>query len=202
MKDYFTVDHMTGFSRPLWRLYAEKDYDSLKAFAQAKLLSGETTYKATDVDHVFAPLASRVSLDPSHNPGSIELARKAVDSHLRLLIVVDQTSGLILTSTPSEPVVADIAANIFHQTVDRTVDLELHGNGVGNWAASIETMVRQLLSRGLVDKGARGEMYCRILLGWGTGTGSPRGRGRDETADIWTPNKEIVVNFAFAHEID
>jgi hypothetical protein len=25
-------------------------------------------------------------------------------------------------------------------------------------------MVRQLLSRGLVDKGARGEMYCRILL--------------------------------------
>jgi hypothetical protein len=41
-----------------------------------------------------------------------------------------------------------------------------------------------------------------LFLGWSTGTGSPRGRGRDGAADIWTPNKEIVVNFAFAHEID
>jgi hypothetical protein len=161
MNRYCTVDHMTGFGRPLWRLYAEKDYESLKVFTQAKLLGGQTTYKATDVDHVFAALASRVSLDPSLNPESLDLAREAVNSHLRLLIAVDHTSGLILTSTPSEPVVADIAANILLQPLDRT---QPYGDGVGNWAASIETMVRQLLSRGLVDKGARGEMYCRILL--------------------------------------
>jgi hypothetical protein len=45
-------------------------------------------------------------------------------------------------------------------------------------------------------------VWSLLSLGWGTGTGSPWGRGRDGAADIWTPNKEIVVNFAFAHEID
>jgi hypothetical protein len=132
MKDYCTVGHMTGFGRPLWRLYAEKDYQSLKVFTQAKLLGGETTYQATNVDHVFVALASRVSLDPSLTPESVELAREAVNSHLRLLIAVDPTSGLILTSTPSEPVVADIAASILLQTVNRTFVPKLHGDGVGN----------------------------------------------------------------------
>jgi hypothetical protein len=40
-----------------------------------------------------------------------------------------------------------------------------------------------------------------VRLGWGTGTGSPRGRGRDGAADKWAPVQETVVYFAFEREI-
>jgi hypothetical protein len=56
-------------------------------------------------------MALRTSLDPSLNHESIELAGEAVNSHLRLLVVVDQKSGLIVISTTSEPIVADVTAN-------------------------------------------------------------------------------------------
>jgi hypothetical protein len=49
MNRYCTIDHMTGFGRPLWRLYAEKDYESLKVFTQAKLLGGQTTWLSSDL---------------------------------------------------------------------------------------------------------------------------------------------------------
>jgi hypothetical protein len=81
MAQYCTADHMTGFGRPLWRLFAKKGYNDLMAFTVAKLLGGQKI--PNNVNHVFAALASRVSLDPSLNAESIELAREAVNSHLR-----------------------------------------------------------------------------------------------------------------------
>jgi hypothetical protein len=84
MAQYCTADHMTGFGRPLWRLFAKKGYNDLMAFTVAKLLGGQKiAYDPNNVNHVFAALASRVSLDPSLNAESIELAREAVNSHLR-----------------------------------------------------------------------------------------------------------------------
>ncbi|KAF8533047.1 hypothetical protein BDD12DRAFT_529365 [Trichophaea hybrida] len=159
ISQYRTVDHMTGFGRPLWRIYAQRPYSALAEFAMFKLLRGNTEYNPRNVNHVFAAIASRISIDPTLNDESLDLARDAVNSHLRLLIAVDGLTGLVRTSTPSEPVVADSVATVLigleNSNTAQTSDM---------WTVSIRTFTNQLLSRGMVDKGTRGELYAKFVL--------------------------------------
>ncbi|KAF8535758.1 hypothetical protein BDD12DRAFT_891842 [Trichophaea hybrida] len=159
ISQYRTVDHMTGFGRPLWRIYAQRPYSALAEFAMFKLLRGNTEYNPRNVNHVFAAIASRISIDLTLNDESLDLARDAVNSHLRLLIAVDGLTGLVRTSTPSEPVVADSVANALigleNSNTAQTSDM---------WTASIRTFTNQLLSRGMVDKGTHGELYAKFVL--------------------------------------
>ncbi|KAF8535452.1 hypothetical protein BDD12DRAFT_892982 [Trichophaea hybrida] len=106
-----------------------------------KLLQGNTEYNPRNVNH------------------SLDLAQDAVNSHLRLQIAVDRLTGIVKTSTPSEPVVADSVATVLigleNSNSTQTGDM---------WTASIRTFTNQLLSCGMVDKGTRAAQQARQYL--------------------------------------
>jgi hypothetical protein len=147
---------MGSYGRPLWRLYSDRTYEQLREFVQYKLLGGIVQYDPENRNHVFAAVASRVSLDPALNKD--ELASEAVNSHLRLVTAVDSHAGTIRTITPSEPVVADAVAALLLQQQYLSGD-----DRNNNWTTTINTLVENLLSRGLVEKGNKGELYARLM---------------------------------------
>ena len=111
-------------------------------------------FNINSLDHIFAALASRISLNPwLNNDESVKLARNAVNSHLRFLRAVDSSTGWIKTATPSEPVIADAVAGLLMR---ETLPASLLRHT--NWTKSIRVLTEQLLSKGLVDKGTKGEL--------------------------------------------
>src|SRR5437588_1127771 len=149
--DFATAAHMTMFGRPLWLVYGGKPYNEIKGMAAYKLLCGSSDYSPTDKNHVFAAMASRLCLDPCMNSEeATALAHEAVNSHLRVVVGIDSSSGWMTTVTPSEPIVADAVAEILAAPE--------------KWELSVRTLARDLLSKGLVDKGSKGELFSRLLL--------------------------------------
>src|SRR5205814_574508 len=59
----------------------------------------------------------------------------------------------MVTITPSEPIVAEAVADLLCRTEDDRY----------SWTNSITTLVDNLLSRGLVEKGIKGELFARLL---------------------------------------
>jgi len=109
---------------------------------------------------VFAILASRLCLDPCLNRDECSLlAREAVSSHLRLLSAIDTYSGVVRTVTPSEPVVADAAAWLLLWP-EPVPSASTSGN---NWSQCLTLFAKYFLSRGMVDKGTKGELYARLM---------------------------------------
>jgi len=132
MSDFATVEHMTMFGRPLWRLYASKSYQELRAFVKMKMLGGRPKFDVYNILHAFTVLAARVSLDPCLNSdNSPPLSKATVSSHLRLLIAVDPISGMLETATPSEPVVADIAATLLARNNGKVSDMSTWETCIG-----------------------------------------------------------------------
>src|SRR5436305_14317248 len=112
MNLFATIEHMTTFGRPLWQLYSDRSYRDLNEFALLKLRGGLPKFNIESSDHIFAALASRISLDPClTNAEGVRLARNALNLHLRFVTALG-TSGWIETSTPSEPVIADAVAGL------------------------------------------------------------------------------------------
>ena len=169
MSEFATAKHMTMFGRPLWRAYSEKPH-LLTRIASKKLIC-HGKYDPLNVNHVFAALSSRLCLDVCmEGEPSISLAHKAVNSHLRIVLSIESakksktkelsnkantenTRSLerMITTTPSEPVVAEAVANMFF------------GTERSSWAASIITLANSLLGGGLVQKGTKGELFARLL---------------------------------------
>src|SRR5437660_12716780 len=85
-----------------------------------------------------------------YNAKAIPLIRTAVNSYMRVVISIDQDIGTMDTITPSEPMLAKAA-------------MEYLCIGY-SWPASINTLVRELLEKGRVEKGLKGELYARLLL--------------------------------------
>jgi len=156
--DFVSVDNMTSFGRPLWRLCADMSFPEMRSFIQKYMLSGAAArLDQNDIKQVFAILASRVCLDPClNNAGGIQLFRDVVDSHLRLLIALKPPSAL-RTATPSEPVVAEAAAAILAQGATG-------GSPMDTWSNCIQVLTDRLLRCGLVDKGTKGELVARLLF--------------------------------------
>jgi hypothetical protein len=149
--DFATAGHMSMFGRPLWLVYARHPYESIRDMAGYKLLCGRYDYSPSDKHHVFAAMASRLCLDPCmNNEEATALANEAVNSHLRVVVGIDSSSGWMTTVTPSEPIVADAVAEILAAE--------------GKWPSSVRTLAHDLLSKGLVDKGLKGELFSRLLL--------------------------------------
>ena len=154
MKQFATIKHMTMFGRPLWQLYSDRSYDDLNEFALLKLQGG-VPFNINSLDHIFATLTFRISLDPYlTNAESVKLARNAVNLHLRFITTVDTQSSWIKTATPCEPVIADAAAGLLmrEDSAKRTI-----------WTKSLRVLAEQLLSKSLVDKGIKGELYARLM---------------------------------------
>ncbi|KAI9781067.1 MAG: hypothetical protein M1839_006344 [Geoglossum umbratile] len=150
MAEFASPEHMAMFGRPLWMAYdtPEKMY----VVAKSKLVGGgSATFHPTDANHVFAVLSFRLSLDVClENPITLPYVRTAVNSHLRLVISMDQSTGLLHTVTPSEPVLAKSAMeHLCHEQ---------------SWGMAIGTFVREFLQPGVIDKGIKGELYSRLML--------------------------------------
>jgi hypothetical protein len=157
ISQFATVDHMTMFGRPLWRLYAEQPYKKLHDFVYMKMLGGNTQFSAYNVYHTFTAVASRVCIDLSLDAEkSLQFTRETIDNHLRLLIGVDQESGMLKTATPSEPVVAEVAATLLVCNDGTMSDME-------TWTTCIQTLSEKPLGSGIVDKGTKGELFGRLL---------------------------------------
>ncbi|XTI89585.1 hypothetical protein V2W45_1458380 [Cenococcum geophilum] len=152
LSDFGEPNHMAMFGRRLWFAYSD-DPEEMNEVVRAKLLGGvqQRLYDPRDVNHVFAALSFRLSLDPCmHNSKTLPLIGTAVNSYMRVVISIDEEAETMHTITPSEPIVAKAAMEYL---CDEHV-----------WAASIRTLVRELFDKGLVDKGLKGELYARLLL--------------------------------------
>jgi hypothetical protein len=142
---------MAMFGRPLWFGY---DATEMNKLAKKKLLGdNEEVYQPGNIHHVFATLSFRLSLDVClQNPRTLPLVRTAVNSYMRVVISMDQETGVMETITPSEPVMAKAAMGYLCDENKR------------NWNSSIETLTTLLLGEGLIEKGLKGELYSRFLL--------------------------------------
>ena len=150
MNEFAQAEHMAMFGRPLWFGY---DPVEMNWLAKLKLVGGkqEAQFDPKNVDHVFAALSFRLSLDVClQNPRTYPLARTAVNSFMRVVISMDQETGAMDTITPSEPVVAKAAMEHLRKT--------------GSWSHSIRTLTEELLDKGLIEKGLKGELYSRVIL--------------------------------------
>ncbi|KAI9763099.1 MAG: hypothetical protein M1840_000911 [Geoglossum simile] len=150
--DFSRQEHMATFGRPLWHAYTNPM--EMHEVAKAKLTGGRhgrSQYNAKDEHHVLATLSFRICLDLClQNPRTLPLTRTAVNSFMRVVISMDQETGVLDTIAPSEPVLARAA-------------MELLCEGQ-NWANSIRTLTEELIQQTLVEKGLKGELYSRMLL--------------------------------------
>ena len=148
---FATSEHMSMFGRPLWLVYARRSYESIGCMARYKLLCGQDSYNVANKHHVFAAMASRLCLDPCmNNEEATALAKEAVNSHLRVVVGTDSSSGWMTTVTPSEPIVVDAVAEILMEEEC--------------WGLTVCTLTCDLLSKGLVEKGWKGELFSRLLM--------------------------------------
>lgn len=158
LDEFAAPEHMAKFGRPLWHEYEPTE---MKKLAKMKLVGDKRStdgqprrapYDPKNVDHVFAALSFRLSLDPClQTPAALSLVRTAVNSFMRVVISMDHETGLMRTITPSEPIVAEAAMG-FLCANDK------------NWSYSIRTLALELLEKSLVEKGLKGELYARFLL--------------------------------------
>ncbi|KAF8456733.1 hypothetical protein BDZ91DRAFT_523192 [Kalaharituber pfeilii] len=160
---FATPDHLTLFGRPLWRIHSQSPLETLCSFVEMKLLGGTVVFDFNNQNHVFAVLSFRILLDPCINcEESTKLVTESVNSHLRLVIGMDQEASSFRTISPSEPIVAHVAASLlmgggYTLTSCQGRDPTLV------WSRSI-TILSHLLARGVVDKGLKGELLARILV--------------------------------------
>jgi hypothetical protein len=116
--------------------------------ALQKLFNGE--FHPWNEDHVFAALALRIGLEIGKGEASRRLAMEAVRCHMRILIGV--VGPLVLTSSPSEPMLAIAAATALNTSAE-------------TYQKAIETLLDKLILPGLIlGGGLQGELYTRLLL--------------------------------------
>jgi hypothetical protein len=152
LSDFGKPRHMAMFGRRLWHAYVD-DPEAMNRLAKVKLIGGvqRGLYEPHNQHHVFAALSFRLSLDASwHNLKALPLIRTAINSHMRVVISINQETGTMATSAPSEPILAKAAME--------------HLCSGFNWPISIDTLVRELLEKGLVEKGLKGELYARLVV--------------------------------------
>ncbi|KIX01890.1 uncharacterized protein Z518_07829 [Rhinocladiella mackenziei CBS 650.93] len=152
LKAFATLEHMALFGRPLWYAYARTNEDVVEV-AKLKLISGKQRghYIPIDPNHVFAALSFRLSLDVcSQNPSTVSLTERAVKSFMRVVISMDHETGVMETTTPSEPILARAAMEYLCSDL--------------NWSDSIQTLCWGLLEKGLIEKGRKGALYARLVL--------------------------------------
>ena len=151
LMQFATSDHITMFGRPLWLAYKDTGYRRLIQMAIFKLLCGEPDFETNNKNHVFAAIACRISLSPcTQSIEAVEFAKESVNSHLRMLVGVNSRLGTIETVTPSEPLIAEAITEVF-------------SSNLALWSESINTLVSELFSRGLIEKGLKGELYFRLV---------------------------------------
>jgi hypothetical protein len=148
MSGFASAKHMARFGRPLWSIY-----DCPNKIAATKIIGGNPyrAYDAFSVDQVFAVLSVRLCLDMNlANPVTLTLSQTAVNIYMRMVDSMDPSTGIMFTTTPSEPILANAAMRHLCRGM--------------SWAFSIKTFTAELLGCGVIDKGRKGELYSRLIL--------------------------------------
>lgn len=107
MAPFLESKHISIFGRPLWFVY--KSSNKLKEVVKWKLLSGRrcAKYDLNNKNHVFIALSFCIVLNVYlKNPVSLLLVQTIVNSHLRMIIIIDQNIGVLYTTTLSKPILA------------------------------------------------------------------------------------------------
>jgi hypothetical protein len=113
-------------------------------FAREKLTPSDRT---DDRDAHLAWLSWRIMLDFSSSSEARELESRLVQSYLRVVFVVPEHRRFMRTGTPSEPVLAEAAAQLLAQH-----------------QVNIPQVLRKALSSRLLARGERGEIVARAIF--------------------------------------
>jgi hypothetical protein len=102
------------------------------------------------VDYVFAAFSVRVGLEIDQGESSERLAMNAVRNHMRILKGIN--GSRVITSAPSEPILAIAAAQALNESED-------------GYERALITLLENLILTGAVfDRGPVGEFESRLLL--------------------------------------
>src|ERR1700735_1007756 len=93
------------------------------------------TFDPRNVDQVFAAFSNRIGLEIGEGEASARLAIDAVRSYMRILIGV--SGRLIITASPSEPMLAVAAASVLNHTAN-------------TYKEAFKTLLDKLILRGLI----------------------------------------------------
>ena len=159
LSHFATADHITLYGRPLWYGCRFRERIEIQGFVLGKLLqvsNGIHDYNTNNIHHVFATMSAQIAIDPClNNQEAVELVRKTVNSHLRVIINLDCPSDRMGTTTPVEPIVAQAVTLLL---------MEKDDNDKRYWARSIKTFSGSLSNPGLTEKGLWGELFTRLVL--------------------------------------
>jgi len=105
------------------------------------------------MDGIIAAASIRVMFDfePRREEATI-LEGRLIQGHMRIAYSVPRHREYFRSGTPSEPVLAEAAAQILNSLDDRGEDSHTFG------------AISRILSNGLISKGERGELVARLLL--------------------------------------
>jgi hypothetical protein len=138
LESFGEIAHMVTFGRPLWLAYSNATVKSIRPLVKGKLLCAAPKYDPKNVNHVFAVLSHRICLEPClQRYETVDIERKAVESHLRVIVGFEPKSGYFQTTSQPEPIVSDAAAALLLDQDKR-------------WEMTIESLYNRLMSPGLI----------------------------------------------------
>jgi len=128
-------------------------YEQLITVVRQKLLLAQT-FDPKSKDQVLAVLGQRFILDIClGHVNAIATLDTAVSSHLRYCIETTDDRSWSFTRYPSEPFLSHVAADTLHGA----------SSPQSICGTALQTL-RDIVVSGLVEKGLRGELVCRLLL--------------------------------------
>ncbi|CAG8634928.1 12267_t:CDS:2, partial [Ambispora gerdemannii] len=147
-----SINQIRNIGRPLW---AAIDEEAIIEFAMEKILCNREKvryiYEKRDtiietVTEALAILGPRLYLEIS---SLSQQASKLVSSHMRILRHVDEERESLVTTSPSEPILAEAASHIM--------------NYPGIFVQVLNHLVNSIRSHVVVNAGDQGELVGRIL---------------------------------------
>ncbi|KAJ7211208.1 hypothetical protein GGX14DRAFT_623845 [Mycena pura] len=144
--DLEQIAYLAQFGRPLWRSIEAAGFDKVMHLAIAKLSeNGKFSEKFLAN---FAAISTRVLIDAElERETGHRLIAMLVHNHLRTVFSIPEHREYMRTGVPSEPIIAEAAAVIMHQTPIRMTEI-----------------LQKLLHSNLIGNGERGELVARALL--------------------------------------
>ena len=116
-------------------------------FAQKKLLCGESILRGDNVPGILACLAVRFALEFNTDGASRAIACQQVKCHMRLCLAANHGLKKLVTTSPSEPLLAEAARDLFQHTGMDPIDHLAHH-----------------LNLNCIDLGRRGELVAAFIL--------------------------------------
>ena len=165
VRDWAYIHQRPRHGRPLWRALIDLGHTQLKTFAHNKLFNyktGSELLKSPKDDHTlniqaFTIMSTLVNLE--HNTLhelSFKMMLTAVAKHLRPITHLDVTHRRVRTTQWSEPLLA--------QVIIEATFLKEEGDAKCKFDIALDRLTQHVLSPGLVQTGAVGELITRILL--------------------------------------